>query len=89
MLRRPMASSPNKQANLTTGANPQAITTDLALIMVSTKMTSGIRTRLNELYQGIIHIVTLTPSEATLQLHQDPGTGCRSSSSPKWTRPAV
>ena len=43
----------------------QAVTTDLALIMVSTKMTSDILTSLTELYQGIIPVLAMTPLEAT------------------------
>ena len=43
----------------------QEVTTDLALIMVSTKMADQMITGLNELYQGIIPISAMKPSEAT------------------------
>lgn len=43
----------------------QAVTTDLALIMVSTKMAGEILTSLTELYQGIIPTAAMTPSEAS------------------------
>ena len=43
----------------------QAVTTDLALIQVSTRMADEILTGLTELYQGIIPVAAMTPSEAT------------------------
>ena len=43
----------------------QAVTTDLALIMVSSNMAGELLTGLTELYQGIIPTAAMTPSEAT------------------------
>ena len=50
----------------------KVVTTDLALIMVSSKMAEEVLTGLNDLYQGIIPTSAMTPSEAQAiftQLH--------------------